>query len=382
MKIELIEVPIRDIVSGYENNEEEGVVAFDGRLNVRPPYQREFVYKDKQRDEVIKTIRKGFPLNVMYWVLSAGSYKIEKDKEGNANLILSDDAAFEILDGQQRTISFCQYYIGDFSVDFQFFHNLLPEEKEQFLNYKAMIYFCEGTDREKLDWFRTINIAGEKLFDQELRNAVYSGSWVTDAKRYFSKTGCAAYNLGKDYLAGTCIRQDYLETTIDWIASRDKETIEGYMAIHQHDENASIIWQYYQNVINWVKSVFPVYRKEMKGVEWGFLFNKYKDTELNATELENRIKVLMLDEDISNKSGIYEYVLDGEEKHLSIRAFTPKMKREAYERQNGICAICHNHFDIEEMEADHIDPWHSGGATIASNCQMLCKPCNRRKSGS
>lgn len=381
MRIELIEIPIREVVDGYEDNIEEGVVAFHGKLNVRPAYQREFVYKDKQRDDVIRTIKKDFPLNVMYWVISNGTYEIKLKEDKSKELIMSDDAQFEMLDGQQRTISFCQYYNGDFSIDYQYFHNLTEDEKKQFLDYKLMIYICEGNDKEKLDWFKTINIAGEKLTDQELRNAIYTGTWLTDAKRYFSKNSCAAYNIGSDYMSGICIRQDYLETTIDWIADKENIVIEDYMANHQHDANASILWQYYQNVLNWTKGTFPKYRKEMKGVQWGILYNKYKDKELNATDLEKEVARLMLDEDVTKKSGIYEYLLDGEEKHLSIRAFSPKMKREAYERQKGICPKCGEHFEIEEMEADHIDPWHDGGTTTADNCQMLCKSCNRRKSG-
>lgn len=379
MKIELVEIKVRDVVDGYEDNAEEGVKGFGGRLNIRPAYQREFVYKDKQRDDVINTVRKNFPLNVMYWVLSSGSYEIQKDGD-ETKVILSDDARFEMLDGQQRTISICQYITGDFSINFQYFHNLTEPEKDEILDYKLMIYFCQGNDKEKLDWFRTINIAGEKLTQQELRNAIYTGPWVSDAKRYFSKNGCAGYNVGKDYLSGACIRQDYLETTIDWIAQKEGIIIDDYMAKHQHDDNASILWQYYQSVINWVKATFPKYRKEMKGVEWGILYNKYKDAELNASDLEKEIAVLMIDDDVSNKSGIYTYVLDHDEKHLSIRAFTPKMKREAYERQAGICKKCGKHFELEEMEADHIDPWSKGGKTSADNCQMLCKACNRRKS--
>lgn len=171
MIIELCKIPIREVFEGYVNNDEEGVVGYGGRLNIRPKYQREFIYNDKQRDAVIDTIRKGFPLNVMYWVKSG-------------------EDSYELLDGQQRTISFCSYLNGDFSINYQYFHNLTKEEQEQILNYELMIYICEGTDKEKLDWFKIINIAGEKLTDQELRNAIYSGEWVTDAKRYFSKTNC------------------------------------------------------------------------------------------------------------------------------------------------------------------------------------------------
>jgi hypothetical protein len=171
------------------------------------------------------------------------------------------DDSYEVLDGQQRTISICEYVAGNFSLDFQYFHNLEDVEKEQILDYKLMVYFCEGNDKEKLDWFKTINIAGEKLTDQELRNAIYTGTWLTDAKRYFSKSGCAAYQIGSDYLSGSPIRQEYLETAISWINSGN---IEHYMSENQHKPNANELWLYYQNVINWVRVVFPNYRREMK----------------------------------------------------------------------------------------------------------------------
>jgi len=359
MEIKLYEITVRDIAEGYINNEEEGVIGYNGKLNIRPKYQREFVYKDKQRDAVIETIRKDFPLNVMYWV-----------DNGDGN--------YEVLDGQQRTISICEYVKGTFSINYQYFHNLEQDEKEQILNYKLMIYFCKGTDKEKLDWFKTINIAGEKLTDQELRNAIYTGEWLTDAKRHFSKNGCPAYGFAGNYLSGVAIRQDYLETAIKWIS---KDNIEEYMSVHQHDVNANELWLYFQSVINWVKVIFPKYRKEMKGIEWGYYYNEYKDAKFDSAKLEERVKELMMDEDVTSKKGIYEYLLDGKEKHLNIRSFSPNQKREAYERQAGICANCKEHFEINEMEADHIDPWHLGGHTTADNCQMLCRECNRRKSG-
>lgn len=337
----------------------------------RPKYQREFVYKDKQRDAVIDTVRQGFPLNVMYWV------KSDKD-------------SFEVLDGQQRTISIGQFVNGDFSVDFNgrtaMFHNLTKEEQEQILNYELMIYFCEGTDKEKLDWFKIINIAGERLTDQELRNAVYTGPWLSDAKLKFSKSNCAAYLLANDggaLLTGSPIRQEYLEAALSWINNND---IAGYMAEHQHDKNADELWDYFQNVIAWARKTFPNYRKEMASVNWGELYNEFKDKKLNAKKLETEVAELMQDEDVTKKSGIYPYLLTKQERHLSIRVFNDKMKREAYERQKGICsarnALCKNaHFDISEMEADHITPWHEGGKTTAENCQMLCKQDNRTKSG-
>lgn len=360
MKIELKEMTIRDVVDGYEDNGEEGVAGYNGLLNIRPKYQREFVYDDKKKQAVIDTIMNGFPLNVMYWV------KL-------------DDGTFEVLDGQQRTISFCDYAKSNFSVDYRYFHNLEDDEKEKFLDYPLSIYVCEGTDSEKLDWFRTINIAGEKLTDQELRNAVYAGEWLTDLKRYFSRNNCPGYNIGKDYMTGKPIRQDYVETVLRWISN---DNIEEYMAQHQHDDNAGIEWKYFQDVINWVKSTFPNKRSEMKKVAWGDLYNKYKDVVLNPNDLETRVKELMMDDDVGNKSGIYPYVLGESEKVLSIRLFSLAMKREAYERQNGCCNKCRDTFEFENMEGDHIISWAQGGKTISENCQMLCKDCNRRKSNS
>jgi len=359
MNIQLKEITVRDLTEGYEDNEEGGVIGYDGKLDIRPAYQREFIYKDQQRDAVIDTVIKDFPLNVMYWAVR-------------------EDGNFEVIDGQQRTISVCQYVNGDFSFENRYFHNLQDDEQEQILNYKLTVYQCSGTDSETLDWFKTINIAGEKLTDQELRNAVYSGSWVSDAKRYFSKNGCAAYGLGGDYLNGSAIRQDYLETTIKWIS---EDTIENYMAQNQNEPNANEIWLYFQAVINWVKAVFPNYRREMKGIGWGFLYNEFKDDKFNSNKLEEEISKLMEDEDVTKKKGIYTYVLTRKEKHLNIRAFSLNQKRESYERQDGVCVVCNEHFAIEEMEADHITPWHEGGQTNAENCQMLCKEDNRRKSG-
>lgn len=358
MEIKLHKITVRDLTNGYADNAEQGVKAYGGKLDVRPPYQREFVYGDKQRAAVIDTLTQGFPLNVMYWATR-------------------DDGTFEIIDGQQRTISICQYVNGDFAYLFKYFHNLQEDEKEQILNYELQVYICSGTDSEKLKWFETINIAGEKLTEQELRNAVYAGSWVSDAKRYFSKNNCAACGLASKYVSGSPIRQDFLETAIRWIS---KGNIEVYMGNHQHDPNAVALWNHFSSVINWVKALFPKYRKEMKGVDWGTLYEKFKEQSLDATALEEKVTKLMMDSDVQKKSGIYAYVLDGDEHHLGIRAFDDNTKREVYERQQGICKICGKHFDIEQMEADHITPWKEGGRTIAENCQMLCRECNRRKS--
>ena len=359
MNIKLHEISIAELTKGYMDNQENGVRGYGGTLDIRPPYQREFVYNDKQRNAVIHTLNKGFPLNVMYWAVR-------------------EDGNYEIIDGQQRTVSICQYVQGDFSVDMRYFHNLQDDEQAQILNYKLMVYFCEGTPSEKLEWFRTINIAGEELTDQELRNAVYSGSWVTDAKRHFSKNGCPAYGMGSKYLSGSPIRQDYLETTIDW---HSEGAIEAYMAKRQNKPNANELWLYFLAVINWVQTVFPNYRHEMKGIPWGSLYNAHNEHPWDSAKLEVEIKRLMQDDDVTKKKGIYAYVLTGKEKHLNIRAFTQSQKRSLYEQQEGICPACGEHFEIGQMEADHIKPWHKGGKTELSNGQMLCKECNRQKGG-
>jgi len=361
VKIELHEITIRQVIEGYADDGEDGVVGYGGQLDIRPKYQREFVYDEKKRAAVIGTIRKEFPLNVMYW-------------------IVNEDGTYGVLDGQQRTVSFCQYVAGVFSVPVNghpmAFHNLPQTLKDQILNYKLMIYFCQGTDQEQIDWFRIINIAGEKLTDQELRNAVYTGPWLSNAKSIFSKSNCAAYLLSRDYVSGTPIRQEILETAIEWI-SDDK--VEDYMSAHQHDPNANELWAYFQAVIAWAKLTFPTYRKEMKGLPWGPLYKQFHETLYDTAKLEGEIRTLLMDDDVTRKRGVYGYVLTRDERYLAIRAFTPAQRRAAYERQKGICPVCGKHFEYEGMEADHITPWSKGGKTDAANCQMLCLDDNRRK---
>lgn len=361
MKIELHEIAVKEVTAGFKDSAENGVIGYSGKLNIRPAFQREFVYSGKQRDEVINTVRNGFPLNVMYWVKS-------------------DDGSYELLDGQQRTLSICQYVNGDFSINSKYFHNLTQTEKDQILNYKLMIYICEGNDKEKLDWFKIINIAGEELTAQELRNAIYTGTFISDAKRYFSKSGCAAYQIAGDYMSGSAIRQDYLEAAISWLAAKDNKSIEDYIAEHQHDPNANALWLYFQQVISWVKVVFPTYRKEMKGLPWGIFFNKYGQNSYDSAALEARIVELLEDEEVTNNKGIYEYLLSGNEKSLSLRSFPDKIKRAVYELQGGKCKGCGKPFPIERMQGDHIIAWSKGGTTVIENCQMLCGQCNLLKS--
>ena len=365
MQIEQRTITVRDVTDDYLNNDEEGVRGYHDRLDIRPPYQREFVYKDKQRDEVIRTVLNGHPLNVMYWC------KTGKNEE-----------TYEVLDGQQRTISLCEYVDGSYSVDDKYFDNLPQDLKDKILNYELFVYVCDGTDSEKLDWFRIINIAGEQLTDQELRNAVYAGPWVSDAKRYFSKTSGPAYKIAGDYLKGDAIRQDYLQTAISWAAKAENVNIEQYMAQHQYDTNAVALWNYFRSVIDWIPATFSTkYYREMKGLPWGIYYNENKDrTDLDPKKLEEATAKLMGDEDVTNKRGIFPFLLTGDVKNLSIRQFDRTTKLAAYEKQGHKCPTCGKTFDFNKMDGDHIIPWSKGGKTVPENCQMLCKECNLKKS--
>lgn len=358
MNIELKEIPIRDLVEDYENNEDDGVYGYGGKLNIRPKYQREFVYGEKEQKAVINSIFHKFPLNVMYWVKKS-------------------DGTFELLDGQQRTMSICSYVDGDFSFEEKGFCNLTSDKRDEFLDYKLLVYQCEGTESEILDWFRVINIAGLKLTDQEMRNAVYTGEWLTDAKKFFSKNGCVASKISDGYVKGEANRQALLEIALKWIS---KDNIESYMAKHQHDPNANELKQYFKNVIDWVELTYITKYKQMTSVNWAELYDEFKNNVIDTRALDQRIKDLMIDEDVNNKSGIFNYVLTNDERKLNIRAFDDKTKQAQYIKQNGICVKCQKHFEYEDMEGDHIIPWSKGGHTTPDNLQMLCKRCNATKS--
>lgn len=366
MKIELKQIRIADLIDGYMNDPEQGVRGFHGQLNIRPPYQREFRYDESQQRAVIDTVLRGFPLNTMYWSV---------DEKGG----------YEMIDGQQRTLSICGFRVHDFNIVDPdrgplYFSTLTDEEKRRFMDYELTVYFCEGTDKEKLDWFRVINIAGERLLDQELRNAVYAGPFVSDARRYFSKNGCPAYKMASDLLNGHAIEQAYLQTVLRWAARHDGvEGIDRYMALHQTDPNANKLWAYFVAVVTWAHTTFPVSRREQKGLDWGEMYDSFGQQTLDTDELEKEVSRLMEDDEIMRKAGIYRYVLSHDLRDLSFRTFDRKQKREAYERQKGICPHCGKHFALEEMEADHITPWAEGGTTTADNCQMLCRTCNRIK---
>ena len=371
MTIKQIKVTIGQLVAGYINNEEQGVIGYGGLLDIRPPYQREFIYNEKEQQAVIRTVMSKYPLNVMYWV------KRDDDAE----------RPYEVMDGQQRTLSLCRFVNKDFSIDFQYFDNLPEDVINEFLEYPLIIYVCEGKPSEKLEWFKTINIAGKPLNEQEINNAVYAGPFVSDAKRHFSKSNCGAYRLGRDLVNGTPIRQDFLKKALEWMADHEtrggkRQTAVGYMAEHQHDPNANNLWTYFQNVLNWAITNFDPrkFKKIMKGLDWAMLYDKFGSETLDTAALGRRISTLMRDSEIQRQAGIIPYVLTGDEHWLDLRAFPDDIKLAVWEEQGHKCAICGKEFDYEFMEGDHITPWKEGGRTVKENCQMLCRECNRRKS--
>lgn len=372
MTIKQLEVTVGEITSGYINNEEQGVRGYGGLLDIRPPYQREFIYNEKEQIAVITTVLKGYPLNVMYWV------KRNEDAE----------CPYEVMDGQQRTLSLCQYVAGKFAIDFKNFFNQPADIRKKILDYKLTVYVCEGEESEKLEWFQTINIAGKPLNEQEIRNAIYAGPFVSDAKRHFSKTNCGAYRLGKDLVNGTPIRQDFLKKALEWMADHETrngkpQTAVGYMSAHQHDLSAGPLWSYFQNVLNWAISTFNIkkFKKIMKGIDWAKFYDEFHEQALDINDMEKRIADLIGDDEIQKQLGIIPYVLTGDEHNLDLRSFPEKIKLAVWEKQQHKCAMCGKEFDIEFMEGDHITPWRDKGRTVIENCQMLCRECNRRKGG-
>lgn len=376
MKINMIKVPVRDLVQGYsEDDTTNRVVAWGGKLDVRPEYQREYVYDDKKRDAVINTVLKGFPLNIMYFVKRP-------------------DGTYEVLDGQQRIISICRFRTTS-AISAQIpaatggfnavnFPNLFDEQQEAFEDYELQVYICEGTDKEKLEWFEIINIAGETLERQEILNALYHSAWLTDAKSVFSRTNGAANKHYGKYLSGKCIRQKFLETAFRWVADYEgitgKDAVSQYMQKHRQDVNADALWKYFEDVFKWVQTTFGKFDKTMNGVEWGYLYNAHKDDILVPADIQKQVKDLLSNDEIQKKSAVYEYVLTGNKKILNLRTFAERDRVTMYHRQNGKCAICKLPFDIKDMHADHIKPWSKGGTTELSNGQMLCTTCNLLKS--
>ncbi|MGL5013679.1 MAG: HNH endonuclease family protein [Bacteroidales bacterium] len=360
MKVTKRLVTVRELVNGFSDKQEEGVTSLEGKLNIRPSYQREFIYKQPQQEAVIESILGGMPLNTMYWSLN-------------------EDGTYEVLDGQQRTISICRFVTESFALKYDFFFNLSVSDQNKILDYELDIYICEGDTADKIKWFQRINISGESLTNQELLNAIFNGPWVTDAKRYFSRIGCPAHTIGSNYVNGTTIRQELLETAIKWASDKN---VEQYMIDHRKDLDARPLWDHFNTVIHWVEKTFIEPRpKLMRGLNWGLLYNETKDKKFHPIEMENEIQRLLLDEEITNQKGIYIYLLTGNMRFLHLRSFPEIVKRRVYTKQGGICPHCNKKFDIRNMEADHIIPWSKNGTTVEENCQMLCKKCNRTKGG-
>lgn len=376
MKIELKQIPVKDVYDGYKDSGEDGVTGYHGYLNIRPPFQRNFVYDLPEAKAVINTVLHGFPLNVMYWVVNGSNQ-------------------YEILDGQQRTLSIMQFLDHKFPIEWEgqtMYIDSLPNDLyNALINYNLMIYWCTGTDSEKLSWFKTVNIAGKKLTNQELRNIAYVGPWLTDAKRHFSKRGCVASKLADHYVKGDPNRQELLEKSLIWISEAQNITIDAYMAQHKSDDDANELWQYWQTVINWIRIVFPHYYKEMKGIDWGSLYNKYHMNSYNSAKIDKDIAQLIDDDEIKKTKGIWQYELAinsgeaGATKYLNLRSFPKDMMRKKLKEQEYHCPLCIEEgndktYTLSEMEGDHITPWSAGGKTEYDNLQMLCKRHNRLKS--
>ncbi len=371
MRVTAKKVKVSEIFDGYCDLGDDGVYAYGGKLAIRPEYQREFVYSVDKAAEVVRTVIRGFPLNIMYWV------SIGNDR-------------YEVLDGQQRTLSVMQYLDHKFPVNLNgrsYYWDSLPDDVyDRVVNYEFDIYVCEGDESEKLEWFRVVNIAGERLTDQELRNSVYTGTWLTDAKRHFSKRNCAAKGLSEKYLTGDPNRQELLERALRGICDlKGISDVSEYMSAHKNDGDSDELWQYFQDVINWTVKIFPKYYPDMKGLDWCKMYNAYHNNTYNSSTILTELERLHADDEIQKSKGIYEYLLCRETdpyagRLLNLRAFDKRDKMNAYNKQNGKCPICKLSFAYDDMEGDHIIPWSRGGRTVSENCQMLCKSCNSKKS--
>lgn len=377
------DITVRDICEGFVYNELEGkgLYGLSGTLTIQPEYQRNYIYADGKKDvAVIDSVLRNYPLGLIYF------NKLE-------------DGRLEVLDGQQRITSLGRYVTGKFAIKDangmpQYFGALATNLQERILNTKLLIYECEGEESEIKEWFKTINIAGVPLNEQELRNAVYSGPFVTLCKAEFSNSQNANVQKWSAYIAGAVNRQDYLERALEWVSGGK---IEAYMSHHRFDNNINEVKAYFNSVIDWVSGVFPEVENEMRGLEWGRLYEAYHHQAYNPKEVWKKVQELYADSYVKNRKGIFEYILGGcvDSKLLDVRVFDDATKKSVYAKQTneakekGIsnCPYCAMGNDnnrtkiwaLKDMDADHVTAWSKGGATDISNCQMLCKSHNRAK---
>ena len=377
------DITIRDICNGFVYNELEGKGLFglSGKLTIQPEYQRNYLYATENREAgVIDSIIKEYPLGLIYF-----------------NKV--SDNEFEVLDGQQRITSIGRYVTNKFSIKDQngmeqYFDGLNPHIQEQILNTTLLIYECEGSESEIKEWFKTINIKGIPLNNQELLNAVYSGPFVTLAKEEFSNSQNANVQKWSAYISGAVNRQDYLKTALEWVSH---DNIGEYMSAHRQDTNINELKRYFNSVIDWISSVFTMVESEMRGLEWGRLYESYHKQAYDPKFIESKVRELYADPYVKNRKGIFEYILGGcvDTKLLDVRVFDEATKKTKYTQQTQeaeakhvsncpLCALGHDAnkskiWKPNEMDADHVAAWSKGGATSIDNCQMLCKTHNRAK---
>ena len=375
---------VEEICKGFTYNEAEGKGLFglSGRLTIQPEYQRNYLYAEQngaREIAVIESVLKGYPIGLLYF-----------------NKV--DDEHLEVLDGQQRITSLGRFLTRKFAVVIngmeQYFDFMADDLKEKILKTELLVYECEGTESEIKEWFKTINIVGLPLEEQEILNAVYCGSFVNKAKEVFSNSQNANVNKWAAFLRGNVKRQAYLHTALEWVS---KGNVSGYMSLHRYDDNIREMQTYFDSVIDWASGVFTNIEKEMCGLPWGELYEKYHKQPYDPAQVAAKQRELYEDYYVKNKRGIYEYILGGckDSKLLEVRCFDEPTKKSVYARQTaeaekkGIsnCPHCvlengankSKIWKLSEMDADHVTAWSKGGATDISNCQMLCQTHNRAK---
>jgi 5-methylcytosine-specific restriction endonuclease McrA len=386
MKTELKMYKVSEIVKGFLYNESEGkgLYGLEGKLVIQPEYQRNYIYADGKRDKkVIESILKGYPLGLIYFNNAAPD-------------------VYEVMDGQQRITSIGRFTTGKFAIidddgTEQYFISLNDDKRKKIMESELLVYHCEGDETEIKEWFETINIAGIPLNEQELYNAIYSGEFITLAKKEFSNSQNSKVQKWSDYVKGTVNRQDFLATALEWTASSKGESKKNYMAKHRRDAKIDELKTYFNSVIDWIGNVFEDVEKEMCGLEWGRLYETYHNTPYNSSAVSKAVQELLSDVYVKNRRGVFEYILDGKHdmKLLEIRFFDDAVKQSTYKKQTedakkkrvSNCPLCAIGADAnkgkiweqKEMDADHVTAWSKGGKTGAANCQMLCRTHNQAK---